>query len=144
MTANFHYMILLVVWVCYWWYRLHSIFFIPSLDNDLPEWISNWKPVWSELKFLDPNCSISSFIVFRKSLAVFCNSTESSIVLLVTNFVTIRFFLETIRWDFLNFDTQPWDVLNIEFKFPISSWAYIKLIFINRYHELWILIQQLQ
>ena len=57
----------------------------------------------------------------RKSLAVFCNSTESSIVLLITNFII---FLETIRWDFLNVDTQLWDALNIGFKFPIFSWVY--------------------
>jgi len=59
----------------------HSTFFILSLDNDLPEWISNWKPLWSKLKtFSDLNYSINGFTVFRKSLAVFCNSMEFSIV----------------------------------------------------------------
>jgi len=97
----------------------HSISFTSSSDNDLPEWISNWKSLWLELKtFSDPNCSISSFTVFRKSLAIFCNSMEFSIVLLVINFVI---FLETIWWDFLIINIQ--DALNIEFIFPISSWA---------------------
>jgi len=71
--------------------------------------------------FSDPNSSIGGFDkwfhCFRKS-AVFCELTEFSIVLLVTNFVI---FLETIRWDFLNLNTQLWDALNIGFKFPISS-----------------------
>jgi len=50
--SKFHYMILLVVYKCI----VNDIdctthiFFIPWLDNDLPEWISNWKPLWSKLK----------------------------------------------------------------------------------------------
>jgi len=51
------------------------------------------------------------FHCFQK-IIIFCNSMESSIVLLV-NFVI---FLETIRWNFLNVDIQLWGALNVGFK----------------------------
>ena len=73
-------------------------------------------------------------MVFRKSLVVFCNSTESSIVFLGTNFVI---FLEIIRI-FLNVDTQLWDALNTGYKFPIFSWpckAHLSIDIMN--YEFW-------